>query len=458
MVGMQNNDQRYKVIDHSDLMEFLREDMIDQLRGEEMTRSTLSGENFYTTRNSLLEVCREYLERDPQTDAFLIQYPHGIILEQSKRRFFYRGEKQIYPRSESSLKRKLRQFNNIKDQELYRLVADMRLFEFSRFIDQFQSVREWNRCDVLYELLGQHYGLETNWLDVTNDFSTALFFATCVWDKGRWRPLSHRDIERDECSKWGVIYRKSAARVGLDECMRMGKYIHRLHEPRPLLKDVGSNIPVPIGYQPFVRSFIQSGYAIYDRGAMPLQEDPSFEQYRFEQDPEFSKDIFDMMNGGKRIYPDENLTEALPIIGSIACATSFTKEALNYALTRSHYYRAEDFGVALADLSTFRVDGKPVEINVEHPWKLPRYLRRRVDRLGKTERRIMDSLQMTTRLSPMSRGLEIWAPWTLPECESDRGVLDMDPRMIEDENHMVFTDRFNFRMMYSMMMGELSPY
>ena len=46
MVGMQNNDQRYRVIDHSDLMEFLREDTIDQLRGEEMTRSTLSGGNF----------------------------------------------------------------------------------------------------------------------------------------------------------------------------------------------------------------------------------------------------------------------------------------------------------------------------------------------------------------------------------------------------------------------------
>lgn len=33
MVGMQNNDQRYKVIDRGDLMEFLQEDMIDQLRG-----------------------------------------------------------------------------------------------------------------------------------------------------------------------------------------------------------------------------------------------------------------------------------------------------------------------------------------------------------------------------------------------------------------------------------------
>lgn len=65
MVGIQNNDQRYKVIDHGGLMEFLREDMIDQLRGEEMTLSTLAGENFYTPRNSLLEVCREYIERDP---------------------------------------------------------------------------------------------------------------------------------------------------------------------------------------------------------------------------------------------------------------------------------------------------------------------------------------------------------------------------------------------------------
>ena len=31
----ENSDQRYKVIDHGDLAEFLREDMIDQLRGEE---------------------------------------------------------------------------------------------------------------------------------------------------------------------------------------------------------------------------------------------------------------------------------------------------------------------------------------------------------------------------------------------------------------------------------------
>lgn len=46
MAGLENNDQDYKVIDHGDLAEFLREDMFDQLRGEKMTLGTLSDENF----------------------------------------------------------------------------------------------------------------------------------------------------------------------------------------------------------------------------------------------------------------------------------------------------------------------------------------------------------------------------------------------------------------------------
>ena len=35
--SLENSDQRFKVINHGDLAKFLREDMIDQLRGEEMT-------------------------------------------------------------------------------------------------------------------------------------------------------------------------------------------------------------------------------------------------------------------------------------------------------------------------------------------------------------------------------------------------------------------------------------
>ena len=47
-------------------------------------------------------------------------------------------------------------------------------------------VKNWNYCDVIYEVLAQHYGLETGWLDVTNDFKIALFFAVCYWCDGEW--------------------------------------------------------------------------------------------------------------------------------------------------------------------------------------------------------------------------------------------------------------------------------
>ena len=50
----------------------------------------------------------------------------------------------------------------------------------------FNHVKNWNYCDVIYEVLAQHYGLETGWLDITNDFKIALFFAVCYWCDGEW--------------------------------------------------------------------------------------------------------------------------------------------------------------------------------------------------------------------------------------------------------------------------------
>ena len=45
--------------------------------------------------------------------------------------------------------------------------------------------------DVNFMALAQHYGFETHLLDLTNDFMTALFFATCYYDnqKGKFFPL-----------------------------------------------------------------------------------------------------------------------------------------------------------------------------------------------------------------------------------------------------------------------------
>lgn len=54
------------------------------------------------------------------------------------------------------------------------MLADMRIAKFKFFLQCFQHVREWKNSDVLYDAIAQHYGLETSWLDITNDFNVAL--------------------------------------------------------------------------------------------------------------------------------------------------------------------------------------------------------------------------------------------------------------------------------------------
>ena len=97
------------------------------------------------------------------------------MIQQSARRNFYRGENDLYPESIPTLLRNLKKYDNQKDRELYCFVADMRVAEFKAFLRKFDHVKNWNYCDVLYDALAQHYGLETGWLDITNDFNEALY-------------------------------------------------------------------------------------------------------------------------------------------------------------------------------------------------------------------------------------------------------------------------------------------
>ena len=149
----------------------------------EITASSYRGENYYNQfedQNYAFDL--EYLLRDPKTSGMRMYYPHGIVIEQSARRNFYRGENQIYPSSIPSLLRAIRRYKTREEKELYRLVSDMRIAEFSYLLQQFRHVQDWKVSDVLYEPLAQHYGLQTSWLDITSDFNTAMFFATCRWD------------------------------------------------------------------------------------------------------------------------------------------------------------------------------------------------------------------------------------------------------------------------------------
>ena len=161
-------------IDYEYLRKLYYDNQKEILDAEKLTASTYNGENFYGDNvNFGVAFEKEVLVRDQQTAGMLVQYPHGVMIRQPALRNYYRGENQIYQKSVPSLLRKLETFESEKDKALYRLVADMRIAEFKHLIDSFAHVKNWKYGDVLYDLLAQHYGLETGWLDITSDFNVA---------------------------------------------------------------------------------------------------------------------------------------------------------------------------------------------------------------------------------------------------------------------------------------------
>lgn len=431
-------------ITYDQIGELYEDNLKEAEESSKMTASSYRGENFYNQNGNFhYELFKEYLERDPRTAGMRVYYPHGVIIEQSARRNYYRGENQIFPESLPTLQRSLKKYETVKERELYRLVADMRIAEFSFFLNNFKHVQNWNQSDVLYEALAQHYGLETSWLDITNDFNVALFFATCYWDNGEWKPLTKEQTEVDDNHKYGMIFHMPSNRMTMRWSMALpkfstfsnnvvgktldgkDKYEHLIY---PRYEGDVDNLIYPLGFQPFMRCHMQNGYGIYMRTPHPLQDDIEFEKLRFRHSEELSRKVFDMMHGGKLIYPQEGLKQAEFIIEQIRKATSFSEEAFKYALYRSHYYKMENEDAVKKDLMDFMVNGQPILIGSKYPWRLTPGRRNRIDSLYNdfdVEKnygiKIMDR-KCFPGPNPM------FEPWMIPEENDGDGIIDFQTR------------------------------
>ena len=411
-----------------------------------VTESTYRGESFLSTKGNMnYEMSLEYLYRDPRTSGLRMYYPHGVVISQSERKNYYRGENQIFLSSIPSLLRSLNKYKTQKEKELYRLVADMRIAEFGFLLQKFQHVKDWKESDILYEALAQHYGLETGWLDITSDFNVALFFATCYWDSdsNEWMPLTRKQTEIDENHQYGMIFHMPSYVMPTRWLDIVTKLQPFANEPvsddgngnvrygrldHPIYRGEPDNIVYPLGFQPFMRCHMQNGYGIYMRNPFPLQNDIGFEKLRFRHSEDLSRKVFDMMHGGELIYPHEGLKEAMWIIDDIRRATRFSEEAFRYALYRSHYYRINDRERALDDLSNFIVDGKTIEIIEKHPWKLSASRRKRID-----EKYQDFSIESTYGIRIMDRKCipgpgAMYEPWMLPDKDSGDGICDFKVR------------------------------
>lgn len=364
-------------IDSYTLNAMLIQNEQDKAECRAVTASSYQGESYFADNkrpgsdpptNQRAQIYKEALYSDMKTDGFFIAHPHGNILQQGERNHFYRGENQVHTRSVPNLQRRLDKLTSEDHRVIYKFVADMRILEFRFFISQFDIVKKWEAqySDVLYELLAQHYGLETLWMDITSDFEVALFFAACQWDKKakRWRPLTQKEVDDYE---YGVIFHIPGNRAKLNALVNGTSDIHC------------QNVIQPVGYQPFMRCHSQHAYAIHMETPFPLQEDISFEKLHFQHSAEFSQAIFHKMQDGRLIYPQEGLNDFDDVIEQIKHATAFSQQAFDQVFEQSSDFKNEDECKKILAAST--LFDKPITISeTEHPIKVSRQRLKRFNR------------------------------------------------------------------------------
>lgn len=262
------------------------------------------------------------LAEDRHAPGMVIQYPHGIVLQQEKHTYYYRGENAFFGCSKPAIHREAP--TNPLDRMVYYFIAEMKIYEFQKLINRFNVVKKWP-FDVLYRAIAQHYGIPTNWLDVTNDFEVALFFACCKLENNSYRPLRDEDFEKEK-DRFGVLFRVDSFIADMICCS----------------SEDGGGI-IPIGFQPFMRCHRQYGYAYVMDEHEDLYDGKVFQVMKFKHSVELSKKIYNSMGGGSRIFPNEGLNSIQDEISQINSAFVFSGEAFEavYKLLNMDKYNVD---------------------------------------------------------------------------------------------------------------------
>ena len=199
--------------------------------------------------------------------------------------FLYRGQNKLYDRILSSFERygleeKLK--HNLLTEDFIALLRTHPIFMmFDRGVklDGADNVFFFN---MNYYGLAQHYGFKTAVIDFTSDIDVAAFFA-CTKYVGNdiYEPITNTNE-----NPYGVIY------------------IHHI-DPNATLKICGFTT---IGLQLYPRTGIQKGFLYNDTGYYP-QVDQLVQPLLFRHNPEVSRRLFDKMDCGKKLFPNDNLAK-----------------------------------------------------------------------------------------------------------------------------------------------------
>lgn len=250
---------------------------------------------------------------DDMRDGFIAKNQLGkSIWLQGYARKLFRGENAYYPETRASLFRKGNWFNSF--------ISLLKQKTFIDVLKQLEYIKQWNNyCDVDYKAIAQHYLFDTSYLDVTSDFSVSLFFACCSYDydKKEWRPLNNSDFEKADSRK-DVFANGGDSRFGILYCCPSSiiKILSAIDPHFPLID--------PVGYFPFLRSEYQSAYTIQTNPDFDLKKFSIFQKVKFRLTEEICNWIFEKMDKGKKIFPNEFSKEFMDFVDKVRATNQFS--------------------------------------------------------------------------------------------------------------------------------------
>lgn len=250
----------------------------------------------------------------------------SVAMTQMKGRCFYRGENAFYNSSKAGCFRG-KPWSELTELGFDYVLWNLRLYECFNFFDNFDVVKHWKVSEVNYWALAQHYGLRTPLLDITTNLKTALFFACCKPDMNGldWQPLTKADFEKADS-------RKNVAALGGDSRYAILHYV-----PTNIVdcqwitahENETQRIITSIGYQPFMRCSTQYGYMMTTDESYDLMKDKLFRKVKFRLSEEFCNWIYNEMDCGRAIYPNDDdiarIQDIVRIVSGMNTRTEFSR-------------------------------------------------------------------------------------------------------------------------------------
>lgn len=223
-----------------------------------------------------------YMPVSSGSDNKLVQFlPTGPCFD-----LYYRGQNQFFQKCAPTLYRK----KTKEDRMLSRLKAN----EFQLQVLTHPVVQELmiRGVAINLEALSQHYGFDTNRLDLTNDKWVAAFFATTHFKDSKYQPVG-----KDFGDGFGVLYASKPDTTPLDS------------EFSGLMTRLDS-----IGFQFFPRPTSQSAYGFLINEGENLEDFPFFEKHLFRHDKQASDWVYEISYRQRKYFPKDSLTQLADLI------------------------------------------------------------------------------------------------------------------------------------------------